>query len=561
MTRRFNLFGRGRVTLPLLVIGVMMFALLKMPSTPVSAAGKPPTKTPTSTPVTTPTSTPLPGVPGGWRTSGTQILNPSNQPFLISGVNWYGFETRDKVAHGMWTKDYKFILDEVKLYGFNTVRLPFSNEMWESNPAPSASKLSACSDCTGKKARDIMALIINYAGSIGLHVILDNHRSGAGNSAEGNGLWYTSSYPESAWLNDWVNMQRWVHGVAQTGDTIPLNYYAADGFPVVIGFDLRNEPHTPSRTAYLDGATWGTGDGIDPAVNPNPNPFAPACVATSTCVDWRLAAQRAGDRIFGDAAANGWDDPLIFVEGIGQYPSDGGDPANGPYDGTWWGGDLQGVNGNSTNPGAPVVFNAGGTAQSLGAPVLNQLVYSPHDYGPALFQQPWFNANTCYQSGCGASSLVDVWYKFWAYTNVPGGINPTWPGHASYPWSNTGHSGYSIAPLFIGEIGTGNADIDLTSTIRGSQGQWFTDMINFVQSSRNTTPVNDSGIDISNIHFTYWSLNDEDAYAILGAGYTGLENPKKIYSYLCYIESGPLAIPFGSSSGQCSSTGALPAPQ
>ena len=557
MLRKTSIFS-------LMIIGVMLFTLLRLPASTVNAAGKPPTKTPTPgggpTPTSPPTATSVPGVPGGWRTSGTQILNPSNQPFLISGVNWYGFETRDKVAHGMWTKDYKFILDQVKLYGFNTVRIPFSSEMWETNPTPSASKLSACSDCTGKKSRDILALIINYAGSIGLHVILDNHRSGAGNSAEGNGMWYTSSYPESAWLNDWVNMQRWVHGVAQPGDTIPLNYYASDGFPIVMGYDLRNEPHTPSRTDYLAAATWGTGDGIDPAVNPNPNPFVPACVAASTCKDWRLAAERAGDRIFGDAVANNWDTPLIFVEGIGMYPSDGGNAANGPYDGTWWGGDLQGVNGNSTNPGAPVVFNAGGTAQSLGAPVLNKLVYSPHDYGPDLFVQSWFNASTCYQSGCGASSLVDVWYKFWAYINVPGGINPTWPGHASYPWSNTGHSGYSIAPLYIGEIGTGNADADLTSTVRGSQGQWFTDMVNFVQSSRNNTPVNDSGIDVSNIHFAYWSLNANDAYAILGTNFTGLANPKKIYSYLCYIESGPFAVPFGGGAGQCSSTGTLPGP-
>ncbi|MEO5888136.1 MAG: cellulase family glycosylhydrolase [Anaerolineales bacterium] len=549
--------------LSIMIMGVLIFGMLQMPSGTAIAAGKPPPKTPTPagpTPTIVPSPTPVSGVPGGWRTNGTQILNPSNQPFLISGVNWYGFETRDNVVHGMWTKDYKYILNQVKQYGFNTVRLPFSNAMWESNPAPSSSKLSACLDCSGKKSRDIMALIINYAGSIGLHVILDNHRSTAGNSAEGNGLWYTSGYPESAWINDWVNIQRWVHGMPQAGDTVPVNYYASDGFPIVLGYDLRNEPHTPSRTAYLSGATWGTGDGIDPSVNPNPNPFAPACVATSTCVDWRLAAERAGDRIFGDAGANAWDYPLIFVEGIGQYPSNGGNAANGPYDGTWWGGNLQGVNGNSTNPGAPVVFNTGGSAQSLGAPVLNKLVYSPHDYGPGLFQQSWFNANTCYRSGCSASSLVDVWYKFWAYTNVPGGVNPVWPGHASYPWGNTGHTGYNVAPLYIGEIGTGNLDTDMNSTTRGSQGQWFTDMVNFVQSSRNNTPTNDSGIAVSNIHHTYWALNDEDAFAILGAGYTGLENPKKVYSFLCYIQSGPFAIPFGSGAGMCSSTGTLPGP-
>jgi endoglucanase len=473
-------------------------------------------------------------------------------------VNWYGFETRDHVAHGLWTKDYRYILDEVKQYGFNTVRIPFSNAMWESNPVPT--KISGCPECAGKKSRDILAMIVNYTGSIGLHVILDNHRSAAGNSAEDNGLWYTPAYPESAWLNDWVNIQHWVHGVRQPGDTITVNYYAADGFPIVIGYDLRNEPHTPARAGYMSGATWGTGDGFEPATNPNPNPFAPACVATSTCVDWRLAAERAGDRILGDAAANNWDYPLIFVEGIGQYPSDGGGAGNGPYDATWWGGNLQGVNGNSTNPGAPVVFNAGGNVQALGAPVENRLVYSPHDYGPSLYRQSWFNAATCYKSGCGASSLVDVWYRYWAYLNVPGGIDPVWPGHDTYPWSHTGHTGYSTAPLYIGEFGTGNLDTDMTSTTPGSQGQWFTDMVGFVQSSRGKTPANDSGIALSSIHYTYWALNDEDDFAILGRNYAGLENPKRVYTFLCAIQSGPFAIPYGNDTGQCGSTGVLPVP-
>jgi hypothetical protein len=98
MIRKSNLFS-------MMVIGMLVFALLKMPSNTVSAAGRPPTKTPTPggpTPTpSVPTATPGTGVPGGWRTSGTQILNPSNQPFLISGVNWYGFKTHDNVAHGL----------------------------------------------------------------------------------------------------------------------------------------------------------------------------------------------------------------------------------------------------------------------------------------------------------------------------------------------------------------------------------------------------------------------------------------------------------------------------
>jgi endoglucanase len=469
----------------------------------------------------------------GWTTNGPFILTPAGSQFVIAGINWYGFETTGDVAHGLYAKDYTYIVGEIRQYGYNTIRIPFSNEMWETNPVPRPNTISACPSCKGKHSRDILALIVNKAGEQGLHVILDNHRSAAGNSAEANGLWYTTargnSYIEQNWIADWVSVQRWVHGIPQTKgatDTVTVDYLASDGFPIVLGYDLRNEPHTPSRTAYLSGATWGTGDGIAPAVNPNPNPFAPACVAASTCHDWRLAAERAGDTLLGEAAANGWVWPLIFVEGIGQYPTATGTAASGPYDYYWWGGQLQGVNGNANNPGAPVVLNAGGNATSLGAPVANQLVYSAHDSGPSLYRQGWFNEHTCYTSGCSASSLADVWNLHWAYLNT-GGVNPVWPGHSSYPWGNTGAQSYAQAPVYIGEFGTGNNDGDLTSTGAGSQGQWFTDLVNFIQSSSTTTTANDSGIPVTSLHWTYWALNAEDRYALLGGGYTGLANSKK----------------------------------
>lgn len=502
----------------------------------------------------------------GWTTSGTKILTPAGGEFIITGINWYGFETKDTVAHGLWSKDYKYIINEIKQYGFNTIRLPFSNEMWETNPVPR--NVAACAECSGKTAHDIMAMIINYAGSKGLHVILDNHRSTAGNSAQESGLWYTSAYPEQAWIRDWVNVQAWLHGIRQgTADTVVMGTLvvgplASDGLPTVIGFDLRNEPHTPSTTSYLGGSTWGSGDGIDPNVNPNPNPFTPPCVATSTCHDWRLAAERAGTTILGEALNNGWEYPLIFVEGVGLYPRAGGTAADGPYAGYWWGGNLLGVNGNATNPGAPIVLNAGGDPNGLRAPVYNQVVYSAHDYGPALYRQSWFNSSTCYTSGCSASSLADIWTRYWAHLTLPAGINPAWPGHAAYPWENTGHVAIGQAPVYVGEFGTANADSDLYTTGAGSQGQWMTDIVNFIQSSYFLTkaPLNDSGIAVSDLHWTYWALNDEDSYAVLGAQYAGLENPKKEYSFLCFIQQGLLAVPMGSTAGSCSSTGALPAP-
>jgi aryl-phospho-beta-D-glucosidase BglC (GH1 family) len=504
----------------------------------------------------------------GWTTSGTQILSPGNQPFQVSGVNWYGFETSGAIANGMYSKDYRYILNEVKSYGYNTVRIPFSNQMWETNPTPGANKISACADCKGKHSRDVLALILNYAGSIGLHVILDNHRSEAGNSAEANGLWYYSSgssnYPESSWISDWMNVQRWLHGIRQTSgsaDTVTVNLTANDGYPTVIGFDLRNEPHTVCTHTgcnYLGGSTWGTGDGISPASNPNPNPFAPSCVSTSTCHDWRLAAERAADSVFGDASSNGWEYPLIFVEGISQYPTATGNAASGPYDFTFWGEQLLGVNGNASNSGAPIVFNAGGNASSLGAAVNNQVVYSAHDYGPAEYQQPWFNTNTCYHAGCSTSSLADFWTTHWAYINI-GQVNPVWPGHSSYPWSNTGATAYSTAPIYLGEFGTGNTSADVTNSGNGSQGQWFTDIINFIQSSQSLNANNSSGISVSNLHFTYWALNTEDGYALLGTSYQGIALPAKEYTDLCSVQTGPFALPKGTASGQCGSTGALPA--
>jgi aryl-phospho-beta-D-glucosidase BglC (GH1 family) len=506
----------------------------------------------------------------GWHTSGVQIDNPSGAPFVISGVNWYGFETTSSVAHGLYHEDYTFILNEAKQYGYSTIRIPFSNQMWESDPIPNSNTISACPSCKGTHSRDILGLIINYAGSIGLHVILDNHRSEAGNSNEANGLWYVSgkstNYPESSWISDWVHVIDWVHGIQQTQgstDTVTVNYLASDGFPIVIGYDLRNEPHTVcTRTGcnYVGGSTWGTGDGIDPTLNPNPNPFAPTCVSTSTCHDWRLAAERAGDDILGEAASRGWDNPIIFVEGTSQYPVATGTPANGPYDFYWQGGEFLGVNGNTGNAGAPIVLNAGGNASSLGSAINCQLVYSAHDYGPTVFVQPWFTTNTCYVKGCSPNSLADLWANHWGFINL-GQVNPVWPGHSSYPWSNTGSTAYTSAPVWIGEFGTGNATSDVNSAGAGSQGQWFTDLVNFINSSFTPSSANDSGYPVQTLHWTYWSLNGEDSFALLNSGYNGLALPAKEYSFLCFEQQGPFALVHGTGSGQCGSTGVLPPPQ
>ena len=527
----------------------------------------------------------------GWHTSGSKILDRNGQQFWIAGINWYGFETGSEGTNsGLNVRNYVDQLNELRSYGFSTVRIPISNQTWELDRINSVSRVSKCAastqdpyaqfpagtgDCcaSGKATkckvlpvRDILAKVVNYAGRIGLHVIIDNHRSEDGNSAQASGLWYTSAYPESAWIRDFLDMQRWTHGVVLAGDVVKSVPLALDGMPTVLGYDLRNEPHTAcgrsgcTPSNYLAGASWGSGDGIDPATNPNPNPFTPTCVATGSCHDWRLAAERAGDQILGAAASNNWEYPLLFVEGVSMYPAQEGTHASGPYDGYWWGGELQGINGNATNPGAPVVFNEGGDATTLGPPVYNQLVYSAHDYGPTVYKQSWFNAATCYASGCGASSLVDLWSRHWAFVAVAGGVNPVWPGHASYPWGNTGHAAGAQAPMWIGEFGTGktNADVMVAQTAanRGSQGQWFQDVMNFIAASHpgGNVGANDPGVPVADLNWTYWSANSVDAYGLFGSGFTGLANAAKQYNGLCFLQRGSLALSPGPAAGQCGST-------
>ena len=208
----------------------------------------------------------------------------------IAAINWYGFETTTFVAHGLWIADYKAILDRIKSSGFNTVRIPYSDQMMSQNPVLGTLNINRNGINTdiaaNATALDVLDKIIAYCGQIGLRVMLDNHRSNAGNSAQENGLWYTSEYPESTWLANWR--------------ALTTRYL---GNTTVVAMDLRNEPHAS--------ACWGG----DPA----------GCSAAN---DWHAAATRAGNAIL---AIN--PNLLIVVEGHDRY--------NNSF--TWWGGMLRGV--------------------------------------------------------------------------------------------------------------------------------------------------------------------------------------------------------------------------
>ena len=213
-----------------------------------------------------------------FHTSGSQIIDAYGNNVKIAGINWFGLEGGTFAPGGLDVGSYQSMMIQMKQLGYNTIRLPFSDQIFDAGSTPSGINYSLNPDLRGLGPLGIMDKIVNYAGQIGLRIILDDHiTTTAGPNP--SGLWYTSAYPQSTWINDWVQLAR---------------RYA--GNPTVIGADLFNEPH--------GAATWGDGN---------------------TSTDWRLASENAGNAIL--AANPNW---LIFVEGI-QTTSGGA---------TWWGGNL-----------------------------------------------------------------------------------------------------------------------------------------------------------------------------------------------------------------------------
>ncbi|GAA3612138.1 cellulase family glycosylhydrolase [Microlunatus ginsengisoli] len=213
----------------------------------------------------------------GWlHTDGGRIVDDQDRTYVVKGVNWFGLETPNCAPHGLWQIGLDAGLAQIASFGFNTIRLPFSNECLASQQPVSGIDGRLNPDLVGETPLQVMDAVVAGARRHGLRVVLDRHRPDSGSQSE---LWYTSAWSEQRWIADWQALAR---------------RYADD--PTVIGADLHNEPHGR--------ACLGCGD---------------------PSRDWAAAATRAGNAVL---AVN----PrlLILVEGVEQQRAGG----------TWWGGGL-----------------------------------------------------------------------------------------------------------------------------------------------------------------------------------------------------------------------------
>jgi endoglucanase len=217
-------------------------------------------------------------------TRGSQIVDAKGKIVMLRGINWFGIEINTHAPHGLWSRDYKDMLAQIKSLGYNFIRLPYSVEALRSQNISGINfSIGANKDLQGKTPLEVMDLVIQEAQRQGLLILLDSHCLKDDHISE---LWYGDGFTEKDWIDTW---------------TMLTNRYKK--YTNIIGADLKNEPH--------GSASWGTGN---------------------QATDWRLAAERVGNQIL--SINPNW---LILVEGIeknvpGQKQSH-----------YFWGANLEGV--------------------------------------------------------------------------------------------------------------------------------------------------------------------------------------------------------------------------
>ena len=308
-------------------------------------------------------------------TDGDRILDMNGNEVWLTGLSWFGYNTGSNLFDGVWGCNLQQALEGIADHGFNLLRVPISAELllqWKNGQYPEANYNHAYnSELESMNSLEIWDYVLDICKANGIKVMLDIHSVRTDAMGHMAPLWYTSDFTEEQYFE----ALQWVAERYADNDTI-------------IAYDIKNEPH--GKASEAEHAIW---NGSEDSNN------------------WRYAAERAGNIIL-DANPHA----LIVIEGIQIYPID---PVSNDFTSTndedyynsWWGGNLRAV------ADYPIDF---------GSPARNaQIVYSPHDYGPAVYAQPWFEGGFTYES-----LKEDYWEDSWLYIDEQ-----------------------QIAPLLIGEWG------------------------------------------------------------------------------------------------------------
>lgn len=338
-------------------------------------------------------------------TKGSKILDSSGREVWLTGINWFGYNTGTNTFDGLWNSDLEVSIDAIADHGFNLLRIPMSSELikqWSEGEYPAANFNQATNYyLVGMNSLEIFDYVVDLCRSDGIKIMIDIHCADTDAAGHNKPMWYGDRITEK----DYLDSLGWIAARYKNDDTI-------------IAYDLENEPH--GKAYENPRAKW------DGSKDPD---------------NWKYIAEKAAGKVL---KAN--PNVLVMIEGIEIYPKD--IKKNGSfkstdmndYHCTWWGGNLRGVKDNPVDLGK---YN-------------NKIVYSPHDYGPTVYQQPWFSGKYTYES-----LYKDVWYDNWFYIQKK-----------------------DIAPLLIGEWGGFMTEPNIT---------WMTYLRKFIKENR--------------INHTFWCYN------------------------------------------------------
>lgn len=362
------------------------------------------------------TTTAIP--PGQLRTEGARIVGGDGGTVRLAGVNWYGAEGEHMVPGGLDRRSVDDVCAMIVGLGFNHIRLPYCDQLVFDNP-PISSGLDANPALQGRSALEVVDAVIASAARHGLRVVIDNHRSDAGWSAQGNGLWYSKRFSEARWLQSLRFM---------------AERYRGD--ETVIGIDLRNEPGSPAvdgeQFPRNGGAAWGQPDGR----------------TMRWPRDWAAAAERGGNAVLSINPRL-----LVFVEGVRSDPA--GPVIDGRHHTYWPGGNLCGVRSAGGRRRAP---------RPITLQVAGRLVYSVHDYGPDMHREmPWCQLTSTARTPDACRS---VWEQTWGFI-ARHGIAPVYVGEFGTP--NGLARGDTTAPHLYTDT---NAVV--------AQGAWFSHLVAYM---------------------------------------------------------------------------------
>lgn len=304
-------------------------------------------------------------------TDGNKIYDKDGKEVWLTGVNWFGYNTGTNIFDGLWTSVLTESVDAIADHGFNLIRVPFSAELinnWADGEYPQANYNNAYNtELNSMNSLQIFDYFLKLAEENGIKVLIDIHSANTDAAGHNANLWYTDKVS----VEDYYAALEWMADRYKDNDTI-------------IAYDLKNEPHGKPNEGD-SAAKW------DDSKDKN---------------NWKYTAETAAKKVL---AKN--PNVLIMVEGTETQPKQKGNYTTNSddYYFSWWGGNLRGVKDYPIDLGK----------------YQDKLIYSPHDYGPTVYQQPWFQGDYDYNS-----LMKDCWHDNWFYIYE----------------DNT-------APLFIGEWG------------------------------------------------------------------------------------------------------------